>query len=150
MKRAGFTLIEVLIIIVVIAILAAIIIPRILGAVREAREATLKAQLQEMRNALVRFEKECGCSPDELQDIMAVKAPKVGAKGAKIDPDKYKGPYLTTADGELPWNPINGSNAVGVPGRTGDDVVGWIYDHSTGQVHAQAGLAVDGTDYGDW
>ena len=54
-RRSGFTLIEVLIVIVVIAILAAIVVPRLLGAGREAREASLRAHLQEIRNALGLF-----------------------------------------------------------------------------------------------
>jgi type II secretion system protein G len=150
MRRTGFTLIEVLIVIVVIAILAAIIVPRVLGAGRESREASLRAQLQEMRNAIGRFEKDCGCYPAKLDDVMATMAPKVGANGVKIEYSKFGGPYLTTPDGGLPSNPVNYSNAVGVAGATRDEPVGWIYNPKTGEVHADSGTAVNGKDYGEW
>jgi general secretion pathway protein G len=132
MKRTGFTLIEVLIVIAVIAILAAIVVPRLLGAARIARETSLKAHLQVMRNALGKFEADCGCYPDELGDILATVAPKSGTNGVKIKPSKFKGPYLTNPDGALPNNPITGSNVVGIPGLMGDDPVDWIYDPSQG------------------
>lgn len=141
MRRAGFTLIEILIVIVIIAILAAIIFPQMFGAAREAREASLKAHLQTMRNAIAHFEKECGCFPNQLNDIMATVAPKVGANGDKIKPSKFKGPYMKTELGGLPYNSITGDNVAGQD---------WQYDPGTGEVHAPSGEAMDGTNYSDW
>ena len=139
--RKGFTLIEVLIVIVVIAILAAIVGPRLLGAGREAREASLRAHLQELRNGLGLFQAQCGDYPAALTDIMATSSPASGGTGVQINPADWKGPYLTTPDGELPNNPVTGSNVEGTD---------WIYDGTTGAVHAAAGAAKDGTDYATW
>jgi general secretion pathway protein G len=140
-RRSGFTLIEVLIVIVVIAILAAIVVPRLLGAGREAREASLRAHLQELRNALGLFQAQCGDYPAALTDIMATTAPATGANGVTINAADFRGPYLTTPSGALPNNPITGGNVVGTD---------WNYTATTGAVSAAAGTAVDGTNYSNW
>jgi general secretion pathway protein G len=140
-RRSGFTLIEVLIVIVVIAILAAIVVPRLLGAGREAREASLRAHLQEMRNAIGLFQAQCGDYPAALTDIMATTAPATGGNGVTINAVDFRGPYLTTADGNLPDNPITGANVAGTD---------WTYTATTGAVKAKTGTAVDGTNYSNW
>ena len=139
--RKGFTLIEVLIVIVVIAILAAIVVPRLLGAGREAREASLRAHLQELRNATGLFQAQCGDYPNALTDLMATTAPASGGNGITINSNDFRGPYLTTPDGGLPNNPISGANAVGTD---------WTYTKTTGAIKAKAGLAVDKTNYSTW
>ena len=140
-RRSGFTLIEVLIVIVVIAILAAIVVPRLLGAGREAREASLRAHLQEIRNALGLFQAQMGDYPAALADIMATTAPATGGNGISFNAADFRGPYLTTPDGNLPDNPISGGNVVGTD---------WTYTATTGALKAKTGTAVDGTDYSSW
>ncbi len=70
-KHEGFTLIEVLIVIIVIAILALIVIPRLLGAGRRAKEAALRGDLNELRNAIQQFESDLGDVPVGLDQLMA-------------------------------------------------------------------------------
>jgi general secretion pathway protein G len=140
-RRRGFTLIEVLIVIVVIAILAAIVVPRLLGAGREAREASLRAHLQEMRNAIGLFQAQAGDYPNALADIMATSAPASGGNGVGINTADFHGPYLTTADGNLPKNPMTGANAEGTD---------WIYVKTDGALHAKAGASVGSGDYSTW
>ena len=140
-RRTGFTLIEVLIVIVVIAILAAIVIPRLLGAGRQAREASLRATLQELRNAIALFQAQCGCYPSNLSDIMLSSAPASGtlAGGGTININQadFQGPYLTTPDGNLPDDPVEPTTA-------------WTYTASTGAVHSGAsGTTLDGINYSD-
>jgi len=86
-RRTGFTLIEVLIVIVVIAILAAIVIPRLLGAGRAAREASLRADLETIRKGVALFQADAGTYPESLDQV------KWG---------------LVTPDGELPKDPVTG------------------------------------------
>jgi type II secretion system protein G len=140
-RRSGFTLIEVLIVIVVIAILAAIVVPRLLGAGREAREASLRAHLQELRNAIGLFQAQMGDYPAALADIMLTTAPATGGNGITFNANDFRGPYLTTADGNLPNNPITSANVVGTD---------WTYTATTGAVKAASGTAVDGTNYSNW
>jgi len=144
-RRKGFTLIEVLIVIVVIAVLASIVIPRLLGAGRQAKEASLRAHLQELRNSIGLFQSHTGTYPAALADIMGNAAPVSGlsvtAQVIPINASDYKGPYLTTADGNLPKNPITSA-------------IDWVYTviaPSVGAVHAPAGGALDGvTNYSEW
>ena len=146
----GFTLIEVLIVIVVIAVLASIVIPRLMGAGRQAKESSLRAHLQELRNAISLFHAHTGLYPALLSDIMspATTPPANGVDesgtSAPIQAADYKGPYLTTADDLLPNNPITGGNVVGTD---------WLYSVSSpavGEVHAASGVALDGSDLSTW
>ncbi len=105
-KSKGFTLIEMLIVIVVIAILALIVIPRLLGAGRKAKEASLKGDLHEIRNGLQQFEADCGDYPVQLADLMAPPAAGKGATGVDLDTKAWQGPYLRTADNNLPKDPF--------------------------------------------
>jgi len=141
MKRGskGFTLIEMLIVIVVIAILALIVIPRLLGAGRKAKEATLKGDLHQIRNAIQQFEADMGDYPADIDDLVATTAPTgTGGQGLDLDEEGYQGPYLRTPDGNLPVDPFTGA---------GD----WDYDAPTGDVHSASTLnSLAGDAYSTW
>ena len=141
-KHKGFTLIEMLIVIVVIAILALIVIPRLLGAGRKAKEATLRGDLHQIRNAIQQFEADLGDYPASLDQLVALKAtPPSGAGGTGLDLDSngYQGPYLRTPDGGLPIDPFTA-------------LPDWAYDGPTGEVHSASTMgALDGvTTYDSW
>ena len=142
-RRSGFTLIEVLIVIVVIAVLAAIVVPRLLGAGRQAKESSLRAHLQELRNATALFQAQTGTYPGDLQDVAEPSFANIvnPTGGVTIAESDWNGPYVTTVDGNLPNNPITGANAEGVD---------WGYDVATGGITAAAGSALDGSDYSSW
>jgi type II secretion system protein G len=137
----GFTLIEMLIVIVVIAILAVIVIPRLMGATRKAKEATLKADLKQIRDAIESFEANTAAYPPTLADLVAANGAAISAdsdgRGMSIDRDAYTGPYVVSPGG-IPVDPF-----------TGD--VDWTYDNATGVVHSSSTLtASDGTAYNGW
>ncbi|NIM04138.1 MAG: prepilin-type N-terminal cleavage/methylation domain-containing protein [Armatimonadetes bacterium] len=135
----GFTLIEMLIVIVVIAILALIVIPRLLGAGRKAKEATLKGDLHQLRNAIQQFEADMGDYPAALNQLVATTAPSgTGGTGIDLDSQGYQGPYLRTPDGGLPKDPFTAA-------------ADWTYTATTGDVHSASTLtALDGTSYSAW
>jgi general secretion pathway protein G len=141
MKRGsrGFTLIEMLIVIVVIAILALIVIPRLLGAGRKAKEATLKGDLHQIRNAVQQFEADMGDYPAALADLVATTAPSGnGGNGVALDSGAYQGPYLRTPDGNLPVDPFT-------------NAADWTYTATTGEVHSASTLtALNGDAYSSW
>jgi general secretion pathway protein G len=139
-RRAGFTLLEVLIVIVVIAILAVLIIPRLLGTGRKAKEAALKGQLQTLRKAIEQFSAECGDFPADLNQLQTQPGDgDPGGNGISLDATSWSGPYMTTTDGGLPKDPFTGDNT------------SWAYDPTTGDVHSGSDLtSLDGGPYSDW
>ncbi|MEA3369318.1 MAG: prepilin-type N-terminal cleavage/methylation domain-containing protein [Candidatus Ratteibacteria bacterium] len=54
-KRAGFTLVEIMIVVAIIGVLVAIAIPNFLRARREARDARRKADIRQLQSALTRY-----------------------------------------------------------------------------------------------
>jgi prepilin-type N-terminal cleavage/methylation domain-containing protein len=141
-RRNGFTLVEGLIVSLVIAILAMVTIPRIVGATRAAREAALQADLRLLRAAVAAFRIDVGRFPNALEQLIdgsyREKPLPAQANGTPAPPDGYRGPYLTTGDGQLLRDPITGERS-------------WGYDPSTGYVWTDAsGPALDGTSYTDW
>jgi prepilin-type N-terminal cleavage/methylation domain-containing protein len=96
-RRCGFTLIEVLIVVILLGILAAMVIPKYYGASSDSREASLRTQLMRVRTQLEYFRANQGDAPLMVDNQWA----ELG------DND-----YLTTE----PANPLNGSQ--GPKGRT--------------------------------
>jgi general secretion pathway protein G len=142
-RRRGFTLIEVMIVIFVIAILAMIIIPRLVAARRRAKEAQLHADLKQMRDAIERFEATTGAWPPALTDVTAQSADEISAdfdgRGGAVERRAYDGPYLV----------INGAPWLPVDPFTG--AANWNYDNASGDVHSAATLtATDGSAYATW
>jgi len=141
-KRQGFTLIEVLIVIVVVATLAVIVIPRVMGASRRGKEATLRANLKQLRDAIERFEANCAAWPPALTDLLAANGAAISAdadgRGISVDRSAYEGPYIVSPDGNLPKDTFTGA-------------ADWNYDQSTGEVHSSSTLtAMDGAAYSSW
>jgi len=137
-KHKGFTLIEMLIVIVVIAILALIVIPRLLGAGRKAKEATLRGDLHQIRNAIQQFEADCGDYPADIAQLQTGPVSGDGGSGIELDGAGWQGPYLRTPDDNLPVDPFT----------TAAD---WSYTPATGHVQSNSSLsAINGQDYNSW
>lgn len=69
-REAGFTLIELMIVMAIIGILAVIAIPSYVSAVRQAREAVLKEDLHVMRNAIDAYTADKQKAPQSLDDLV--------------------------------------------------------------------------------
>jgi prepilin-type N-terminal cleavage/methylation domain-containing protein len=140
--KRGFTLIEMLIVIVVIAILAMIVIPRLMGATRKSKEASLRGNLKQIRDGIEQFEANTAAWPPDLADIMAANGGAISSasdgRGISVDRSAYTGPYLVTGDGNLPKDPFT-------------EAVDWDYNDATGEVHSSSTLsAQNGTAYSTW
>jgi general secretion pathway protein G len=66
----GFTLIELIIVMTIIAILASIAIPSYMGSIKSAHEAVLKEDLHVMRNAIDSYTMDKGKAPQSLDDLV--------------------------------------------------------------------------------
>ncbi len=67
---SGFTLLELMIVIAVLAILAAISVPRIQQTLVRAREAALHQDLSEMRKAIQNYTRDKEAAPTSLDDLV--------------------------------------------------------------------------------
>jgi general secretion pathway protein G len=144
--RRGFTLVEILIVVIILGILAAIVIPQFTNASNDARKSSLTSQLQTLRSQIQLY---------ALQHLDQY-PPLLVAGGAtawdnmtvKTNPDHTTtgtpqlGPYLQAA----PTNSLNGTAAVGIVTGTTDygsggvanasGNVGWVFNTTTGKIWA--------------
>ena len=108
-RGAAFTLVELLIVIIVIAVLAAIAIPKFVNSSERSKEASLHSDLKLVRNAIATFQNDTNAYPASLSDIAAIAAPANGIDptGAPlaIVPTTWHGPYITS----VPTDPVSGN-----------------------------------------
>jgi len=159
-RRSGFTLIEVLIVVVILGILAATVLPQFTASTANAKESALRADLAQLRSQiqLYRFQHD-GVFPNGTADNVVKQltlASDVGGNTAATGTAGYPyGPYLM---GQLPTNPYNGGSGILVKATAisttdvdttavqGTVKVGWIYSTLTGQIIANTtGNAADNT-----
>lgn len=69
-REGGFTLIELMIVMLIIGILASIAIPSYLASLKSAKEAVLKEDLHVMRDAIDSYTMDKGKAPQSLDDLM--------------------------------------------------------------------------------
>jgi len=68
-RRAGFTLIEIMVVIVIIAILMALLVPAVTGAIQTAREGQVKAEIQGLSYGIADFKAHFGTDPPGYLDL---------------------------------------------------------------------------------
>jgi general secretion pathway protein G len=129
--RKGFTLIELMVVILILAILAALIIPRIVGRAAEAKIAAAKSDEATLASSLEQFKLNCDRYPTTEEGLQALNNMPSGMDG------KWKGPYLSKDIPNDPWGypyqyqcpGVNGPDSftitsngpTGQPGGTGDN-----------------------------
>ena len=98
--RAGFTLIEVMVVIAVIAMLAALVGPSIFNQVDTARDTAARSQIELLGAALDSYRLDNGRYPTTSQGLEALRAqPDIGPA-----PNNWRGPYLRRAVPLDPWD----------------------------------------------
>ena len=97
-QRRGFTLIEILVVIVVIAILATLVAPNVFQHVGTAKTTTAKSQIEMLSSALDAYRLDTGSYPNTAQGLQALQ------ELPTIDPPtNWRGPYLRKAVPLDPW-----------------------------------------------
>ena len=136
MRRHGFTLVEVLIVVVMLAVLAVAIVPEFLDSSQDAIVSSAKFNLQTLRSQIQRYKSEHGgkVPGDDLAELLLT----TNAAGTidSSDGPLVCGPYLES----IPVNPFTGSATVAEitsnPAATTDVTTsdGWLYNPEAGQV----------------
>ncbi len=140
--RRGFTLVEILIVVIILGILAAIVIPQFTNASEDARKSNMASQLQTLRSQIELFKLQHRDTPPPLTDFWDFMT-KYTTDDVDVDPVNAAtstakfGPYMQ----QPAVNPLTGQSSVGDK-STADETNGWAYDEATGEIH---GLTKDGT-----
>jgi general secretion pathway protein G len=69
-RQAGFTLVELMVVMLIISILLAIAVPSFISAIRTAREAALRQDLHTMRDAIEQYTEDKQAAPQSLDDLV--------------------------------------------------------------------------------
>ena len=86
--RRAFTLVEMLLVVTIIGILAALVIPKIVGRSEQARATAARADISSIKTALDSFEVDNGYYPKSLQDLYAAPSNAKNWHGPYLDPTK--------------------------------------------------------------
>ena len=140
-SRKGFTLVEILIVVIILGILAAIVIPQFTNASEDARKSNMRSQLQTLRSQVELFKlQHRDAAPKLITTGWTVFTSKTDDTGA-ISATGLYGPYMQDA----PINPLTDSST---PAAAAGVSVGWVYNEATGELHGvnKAGALSDSGD----
>ena len=144
-KRNGFTLVEILIVVVILGILAAIVIPQFSSASDDAKVSTLVSDLQTIRSQIQLYKLQhngsfVGLTADGAAFASAMTGyTKIDGTTGTAGAAGVYGPYLQS----MPKNPFNDSATVtlnGTPG-SGGLTSGWMFNTTTGAFNADDALS---------
>jgi general secretion pathway protein G len=122
-SHLGFTLIELLVVMTIVALLLTLALPRYFGSIDSSKEAVLKENLHQMREAISRYYADKGRYPESLDTLAA---------------DKYLR--------RVPIDPITESAATWQLVQPADPQKSGVYDVRSGA----PGKGRDGSEYAQW
>ena len=134
-SQAGFTLVELMLVVVIIGVLAAMVVPRLAGRTEMAKIARAKSDIAAVGLALDLYELDVGHYPNSLDELTAREAPSSLSQEVRA---KWNGPYLKKGLPHDPWgrpydykkesqhNQDYDLSSLGPDGQPGnDDVTNW-------------------------
>ncbi|MFG6414195.1 type II secretion system protein [Roseateles sp. DC23W] len=124
-RSSGFTLIELIVVMAIVALLASIVAPRYFNSLQKGKETALRTSLTTMRDAIDQFAADKGRYPESLQELADAR-------------------YIR----EVPEDPLTASREtwLELPPPGDMQTSGNLWDVRSGA----AGRAADGTLYADW
>ncbi len=115
----GFTFFEILVVITIIGLLAALVGPRLWGKISGAKQSAAKAQIELFGTALDAFRLDVGRYPTTEEGLKALREKPSGM-------ENWRGPYLPK---EIPLDPWKRSYVYRSPGQYGDyDIISYGAD----------------------
>ncbi|MCY1392234.1 Type II secretion system protein G precursor [compost metagenome] len=133
-KLQGFTLLELLVVLVIIGLLASIVGPRLFGNVAKSEVTTARAQMDVLSKALDQFRLDVGRYPATQEGLMALtKQPPNAAK--------WNGPYLKKAVPLDPWGTPYQYKYPGSKAGNDFDLFSYGKDRAPGGVSDSADIA---------
>lgn len=135
-KSRAFTLVEIMIVVIIIAILAATIIPKFMSETFDAKVSTAKSHIAEYQSALERFNLNMDRYPTTEEGL------KVLVEAPANDKEKWRGPYIEKLRND-PWGNPYQYSFPGVHMTAGYDI--W----SRGKDGADGGEG-ENADIGNW
>ncbi len=128
---AGFTLVEILIVVVILGILAAIVVPQFTSAAAESRDSSVRMSLYRMRQQLEIYKEHHDGEYPTLAGFIAQMTGRTNVSGEPVESGTAGafGPYVR----EIPVNPNTGGRVVSDAEVGGSD---WYYDEDTGLFQA--------------
>ena len=133
-RQAGFTLLELLVVIVIIGLLAGLVAPRYFDQVGKSNAKIAKAQIDSLEKALDQYRLDVGVYPTTEQGLQAL-----NAKPQNLD--RWAGTYLKKAVPNEPWG---NSYVYKAPGEHGD------YDLQSYGSDGQPGGTGEAADVTSW
>lgn len=127
-RARGFTLVELMVVMLIISILLAIAVPSFIASIRSAREAALREDLHTMRDAIERYTEDKQAAPQSLDDLV-------------------QAGYLRS----VPMDPMTHSTSTWVTAQ--DDTYQDVDQSQTGITDVHSGsdqMGSDGVPYSQW
>lgn len=135
-RHGGFTLMELLVVLVIIGLLAGLVGPRLFSRLDASKVQTTDAQVKMLRSAVRTLQLDLGRLPTEQEGLGLLSVPPSNPREASL----WRGPYL---EDKLPLDPWGNRYQYGVPGADNQPFALWSFGSD-----GKAGGSGDAADIG--